>query len=63
MSMHTDQAVWLVRHDYGARNFQVLVNGYTGRVAGERPYSWMKIAFAVLAVVLLLAALALFQGR
>ena len=35
MSMHTDQPVWLVRYDYGTRNFQVLVNGYTGKVAGE----------------------------
>ena len=34
-----------------------------GGGACPRPYSWMKIAFAVLAVVLLLAALALFQGR
>ena len=60
---HVLVPVWLVRYTYGHRVFQVVVNGYTGRVAGERPYSWMKIAFAVLAVVLLLAALALFQGR
>ena len=59
MSMHTDQAVWLVRRDYGARNFQVLVNGYTGKVAGEQPWSWVKIALAVLLVLAVLAGLSM----
>ena len=59
MSMHTDQAVWLVRHDYGTRNFQVLVNGYTGKVAGEQPWSWVKIALAVLLVLAVLAGLSM----
>jgi hypothetical protein len=29
--------------------FQVYVNGVTGEVHGQRPYSWVKITFAVLA--------------
>jgi hypothetical protein len=57
--MHTDQAVWLVRYDYGARNFQVLVNGYTGKVAGEQPWSWVKIALTVLLVLAVLAGLSM----
>ena len=52
---HVLVPVWLVRYTYGHRVFQVVVNGYTGRVAGERPYSWMKIALAVLGVLLLVA--------
>ena len=59
MSMHTDKDVWLVRHDNGARNFQVLVNGYTGKVAGEQPWSWVKIALAVLLVLAVLAGLSM----
>ena len=59
MSMHTDQAVWLIRYDYGARNFQVLVNGYTGKVAGEQPWSWVKIALTVLLVLAVLAGLSM----
>lgn len=45
--------VWLVNYTYGSRNFQVVANGYTGSVAGEQPYSWVKITLAVLAVLLL----------
>jgi len=43
--------VWLVSYRYGRRSYQVVVNGYTGVVAGERPYSAWKIAGAVLAVL------------
>lgn len=46
--------VWLVSYTYGSRSFQILANGYTGTLAGEQPYSWVKISFAVLAVLLLI---------
>ena len=59
MSMHFDQTIWLVSYDYGARNFQVVVNGYTGKVAGEQPWSWLKIALAVLLVLAVLAGLSM----
>ena len=38
-----------VAYNYGSRTFQVLVNGQTGRIAGKHPYSWVKIALAILA--------------
>ncbi|MDB5938590.1 MAG: zinc ribbon protein [Polaromonas sp.] len=50
--------VWLVSYTYGARSFQVVGNGYTGAIAGEQPYSWVKIGFAVLAALLLIVLLA-----
>ena len=49
--------VWLVNYTYGSQNYQVIANGYTGAIAGERPYSWIKIALAVLsaaAIILLI---------
>lgn len=49
--------VWLVSYTYGARSYQVLANGYTGALAGERPYSAWKIFFAVLVGVLALLVL------
>lgn len=49
--------IWLLTYNYGARNFQVVINGYTGTIAGKYPKSWIKISLAVLAV---LAVLALF---
>lgn len=50
--------VWLVSYTYGSRSFQVLANGYTGQLAGERPYSWVKIFLAVVAA--LIAAVVVF---
>jgi hypothetical protein len=47
--------VCLVTYDYGSKSYQVVVNAVTGRIAGERPYSWVKIFFAVIAVLLLIA--------
>jgi hypothetical protein len=41
---------------FGSRSFQVIVNGYTGRIAGRYPYSPWKIAFLIV-VVLVLAIL------
>ena len=43
---HVLVPIWLVAYNYGARGYQVLVNGYTGRIAGNHPYSWVKIALA-----------------
>ena len=40
--------IWLVSYNYGTRNYQVVINGYTGRIAGKYPMSWVKILFAVL---------------
>lgn len=56
--------VWLVSYTYGSRSYQVLANGYTGQLAGERPYSWVKIFFAALAALIaMLIVMGLFGGR
>jgi hypothetical protein len=44
--------VWLLSYDYGAKAYQVLVNGYTGQIAGNRPYSAWTIFFAVVAAII-----------
>jgi hypothetical protein len=49
--------IWLLTYDYGRRTFQVLVNAYTGRMAGRYPKSWVKIALALLAAAAAVAAL------
>jgi len=46
--------IWLLTYTYGAKSFQVVVNGETGRMAGQHPWSWIKIALIVLAVLLVL---------
>ena len=61
---HVLVPVWLVSYTYGSKSYQVLANGYTGALAGERPYSWVKIFFAVLAgLIALLVFFALTQGQ
>ncbi len=40
--------IWLLTYNYGATNFQVVINGYTGTIAGKHPLSWVKITLAVL---------------
>ncbi len=55
--------IWLLTYGYGASCFQVLINGYTGKIAGEYPKSWIKILFAVLAILSALGVLALLVKR
>ncbi len=55
---HVLVPVWLLTYIYANRAWQVVVNGYTGRIAGEYPKSWWKIAFLLLlAVIVLLVVL------
>lgn len=55
--------VWLATYTYGSKSFQVVVNGYTGKMAGEHPLSWVKITLAVLAVlIVILIIVGLNQG-
>jgi hypothetical protein len=44
--------VWLLTYDYGTKKYQVVANGYTGVIAGQRPYSAWKIFFLVLAILI-----------
>ena len=55
--------VWLATYTYGAKSFQVVVNGYTGKMAGEHPLSWVKIAFAILAALLVVLVIAMLSQR
>jgi Zn finger protein HypA/HybF involved in hydrogenase expression len=55
--------IWLLTYDYGRRSFQVVANGCTGAIAGDRPYSWIKITLAVLAVLILIGIIALVAQR
>lgn len=55
--------VWLLTYTYGRRNMQVLVNGFTGQIAGRYPKSWVKILFAVLAGLAVLGIILFFASR
>jgi hypothetical protein len=59
---HILAPIWLLGYSYGARKFQVVINGHTGEIAGDYPKSRVKITLAVLIaliVVLFIAFIAL----
>jgi ABC-type transporter Mla subunit MlaD len=47
--------IWIAAYKYNAKTYRFLVNGQTGEVQGERPYSVWKITFAALAVAVVAA--------
>jgi hypothetical protein len=46
--------IWLLTYMFAAKVFQVVVNGYTGQMAGDYPKSWWKIALLVLLALVVL---------
>ena len=44
--------IWLLTYTYGARAFQVLANGYSGKIAGRYPISPWKVLFAILVIAI-----------
>jgi len=52
--------VYVSAYRYKDKVYQFLVNGRTGEVQGERPYSWIKIALAVLLGLGIIALLVFF---
>ncbi|MCI4666068.1 MAG: primosomal protein N' (replication factor Y) - superfamily II helicase [Neomegalonema sp.] len=43
---HVLLPVWIAAYRYRGKPYRFVVNGRTGEVIGERPYSWWKIALA-----------------
>jgi hypothetical protein len=55
--------VWLLTYTYGPKVFQVLVNGYTGRMAGQYPKSPWKVALIVIGVIIFVLLILLSQNQ
>jgi Zn finger protein HypA/HybF involved in hydrogenase expression len=49
--------LWIASYLYAGTTFQVLVNANTGEVIGDRPYSKVKIAAAIVAGLVVIAAI------
>lgn len=64
---HVLLPIWIGAYKYRGKSYRIVVNGRSGEVSGERPYSVWKIALAVIAAALVLGAAALLvaadQGR
>lgn len=53
--------VWIGSYRFGGKPYQIVVNGQSGEVAGDRPWSKWKIVLAVLLVLLVVLLLMQFQ--
>jgi len=53
---HVLLPIWIAAYKYRAKSYRFVVNAQTGKVQGERPYSWGKIALAVVGTIVLVAA-------
>jgi predicted RNA-binding Zn-ribbon protein involved in translation (DUF1610 family) len=42
--------VYLTSYPFGERTFQVMVNGQTGKVAGQKPVAWLRVWLAIAAL-------------
>lgn len=49
--------VYVSSYRYKKKSYQIMVNGTTGEVHGERPYSWIKITLAVIAALIAMAVM------
>jgi hypothetical protein len=54
---HVLAPVWLLVYNYGAKAFQVVVNGFTGQIAGEYPKSIWKILLLIVSILLALTVI------
>jgi len=43
--------IWTAEFKWNNKTYNYAINGQTGKVTGERPYSYVKIAFLVLAIM------------
>lgn len=59
--------IWILTYNYGSSRYQVVVNGYTGKIAGGYPLSWIKITLAVIfglfLLMIFLIIVGIFQGN
>ncbi|HEX5228339.1 MAG TPA: hypothetical protein VFW44_11540, partial [Bryobacteraceae bacterium] len=61
--LHLLLPVWIGAYRFQAKVYQVLVNAQTGEVQGERPYSPVKIALLVAAILLVVVLIWFFAQR
>ncbi|HIK39829.1 hypothetical protein [Thermoleptolyngbya sp. M55_K2018_002] len=49
--------VWTGAYEFKGRRYTIVVNGQSGKVCGDRPFSWLQIALAILVAIVVLGVL------
>ena len=52
--------IYISSYDYNGKEYRFYVNGQTGKISSTRPYSFWKIFFLVLFIVIIIALFAFF---
>ena len=60
---HLLMPVWIGSYRFGGKPYQIVVNGQSGEVEGDRPWSVWKIVLAVLLTLMVVLVLMQFQQR
>ncbi len=55
--------LWIAAYMYSNKSYQFLVNGQTGKVSGQAPLSWIKIALTVSIAIVIIVLLVLIFGH
>jgi hypothetical protein len=48
--------IWSAAFKYRGKSYRYVINGRNGKIHGERPYSFIKIMFAVITFIIILGA-------
>jgi hypothetical protein len=60
---HVLVPIWLLSYTYGAKIYQVVVNGYSGMMAGDYPKSFWKIALLIVVGLIVLVIVLMFAEQ
>ncbi len=60
---HVLLPVWIASYPYKGKVYRYMVNGQTGKVAGEKPISWIRVAIAVAIVLAVLGIIIYLLSR
>jgi LSD1 subclass zinc finger protein len=60
---HILMPIWISAYSFKNKTYRFLINGRTGEVQGERPYSWVKITFAALAAAAVILVIVLLTQK
>ena len=55
--------VWTASFEWKQKTYNYAINAQSGKIAGERPYSYIKIALAVLSIILIMGAIAFIENQ
>jgi predicted RNA-binding Zn-ribbon protein involved in translation (DUF1610 family) len=55
--------VWMSAYQYRDKSYRFMINGRTGEVQGERPWSWWKIGLTILIVLMIVGLIVYLMHR